>query len=137
MAVRIYSLAKELKLDSKELVELCTRAGIQDKGSALASLDDAEVARIKEFVAGKTKSPERAKATTDSAAAPKAPAVMKREDYVAPTGAARQGRPKELGSKAPAPKPAPLGKTSKPASEQTGTGDQGDQGSPPIQVRPG
>ncbi len=56
MAVRIYSLAKELKLDSKELVELCTRAGIQDKGSALASLDDAEVARIKEFVAGKSKS---------------------------------------------------------------------------------
>ena len=47
-------------------------AGIQDKGSALASLDDAEVARIKEFVAGKTKSAERAKATTDSAAAPKA-----------------------------------------------------------------
>jgi len=50
VAVRIYSLAKELKLDSKELVELCTRAGIQDKGSALASLDDAEVSRIKEFV---------------------------------------------------------------------------------------
>ena len=55
MAVRIYSLAKELKLD-KELVELCN-GGIQDKGSALASLDDAEVVRIKEFVAGKTKSP--------------------------------------------------------------------------------
>ena len=96
MAVRIYSLAKELKLDSKELVELCTRAGIQDKGSALASLDDAEVARIKEFVAGKTKSPERSKATADSAAAPKAPAVMKREDYVAPTGAARQADQKSL-----------------------------------------
>ena len=71
MAVRIYSLAKELKLDSKELVELCTRAGIQDKGSALASLDDAEVARIKEFVAGKTKAPERPKATTETAAAQK------------------------------------------------------------------
>ncbi|NDH93462.1 MAG: hypothetical protein EBZ13_02780, partial [Planctomycetia bacterium] len=27
MAVRIYSLAKELKLDSKELVDLCARAG--------------------------------------------------------------------------------------------------------------
>ena len=38
MAVRIYTLAKELKIDSKELVELCTRAGIQDKGSALASI---------------------------------------------------------------------------------------------------
>ena len=38
MAVRIYTLAKDLKLDSKELVDLCTRAGIQDKGSALASM---------------------------------------------------------------------------------------------------
>ena len=38
MAVRIYTLAKELKIDSKELVEICTRAGIQDKGSALASM---------------------------------------------------------------------------------------------------
>ena len=35
VAVRIYTLAKDLKLDSKELVDLCTRAGIQDKGSAL------------------------------------------------------------------------------------------------------
>ena len=83
MAVRIYSLAKELKLDSKELVELCTRAGIQDKGSALASLDDTEVARLKEFISGKSKSPERPTATTETTATPKAPAVMKREDYVA------------------------------------------------------
>jgi len=28
LAVRIYSLAKELKLDSKELVDLCTQIGI-------------------------------------------------------------------------------------------------------------
>ena len=38
MAVRIYSLAKELKVDSKELVDLCTQIGIGGKGSALASL---------------------------------------------------------------------------------------------------
>ena len=55
MAVRIYTLAKELKLDSKELVELCNLAGIQDKGSALASLADDEVAKIKEFIAGKSR----------------------------------------------------------------------------------
>ena len=94
MAVRIYSLAKELKLDSKELVELCSRAGIQDKGSALASLDDTEVSRLKEFIAGKTKTPDRPKAS-EAAAPPKTPAVRKRDDYVAPTGAARQGRPKD------------------------------------------
>ncbi len=50
MAVRIYSLAKDLGLDSKELVDLCTRLGIQGKGSALASLEDEEIARIKRHI---------------------------------------------------------------------------------------
>jgi len=57
VSVRIYTLAKELKLDSKELVEICTRAGIQDKGSALASLTDEEVVRLREHMASKTKAP--------------------------------------------------------------------------------
>jgi len=35
LAVRIYSLAKELKLDSKVLVDICTDAGVTGKGSAL------------------------------------------------------------------------------------------------------
>jgi translation initiation factor IF-2 len=55
VAVRIYTLAKELKIDSKELVELCTRAGIHDKGSALASMTDEEVAKLREFIAGKSR----------------------------------------------------------------------------------
>ncbi len=50
MAVRIYSLAKDLGMDSKELVDLCTRIGIQGKGSALASLEDEEIARIKRHI---------------------------------------------------------------------------------------
>lgn len=50
MPVRIYALAKELKLDSKELVDLCTRIGILNKGSALASLEDDEVARIRKYL---------------------------------------------------------------------------------------
>ncbi|MEM6330740.1 MAG: translation initiation factor IF-2 [Planctomycetota bacterium] len=52
MAVRIYSLAKELNLDSKELVDICNRAGVPDKGSALASLSDDEVATVKKFMSG-------------------------------------------------------------------------------------
>jgi translation initiation factor IF-2 len=48
--VRIYALAKDLKIDSKELVDLCTKAGIQGKGSALASLEDDEVAKLKAFM---------------------------------------------------------------------------------------
>jgi len=75
VAVRIYTLAKELKLDSKELVELCSRAGIHDKGSALASLSDEEVAKLREFMSAKSKPPERpsvAQAAVKSPAAEKA-----------------------------------------------------------------
>ncbi len=52
MAVRIYALAKELNLDSKELVDICNRAGVPDKGSALASLTEDEVATVKSFMSG-------------------------------------------------------------------------------------
>ena len=50
MPTRIYALAKDLKIDSKELVDLCTKAGIPGKGSALASLEDDEVAKLKVFL---------------------------------------------------------------------------------------
>ncbi|RLT15968.1 MAG: translation initiation factor IF-2 [Planctomycetota bacterium] len=97
MAVRIYTLAKELKIDSKELVDICTRAGIQDKGSALASMTDEEVVKLKEFIAGKSRQPERPATQAGStgssavakAATPVAPRVLgtlKREDYIAPAG---------------------------------------------------
>jgi translation initiation factor IF-2 len=48
LASRIYSLAKELKLDSKELVDVCARLGIRGKGSALASLTDEEEVKLRE-----------------------------------------------------------------------------------------
>jgi translation initiation factor IF-2 len=59
LAVRIYSLAKELKFDSKELVDICAKAGITGKGSALASLADDEVVRLKEFLASRSRPAER------------------------------------------------------------------------------
>jgi translation initiation factor IF-2 len=108
VAVRIYTLAKELKLDSKELVDLCTRAGIQDKGSALASMTDEEVAKLKEFIAAKSKPPERPAAAPVRPAAPAAakpaaaPGTLKREDYIAPAGVAK-GKPPEV---APPSRPA-------------------------------
>ena len=52
MPKRIYALAKELQIDSKELVDICTRIGILNKGSALASLEDDEVARISKYISG-------------------------------------------------------------------------------------
>ena len=50
MATRIYSLAKDLGLDNKELVEIVKKAGISGKGSALASLEDEEVDKVKQFM---------------------------------------------------------------------------------------
>ncbi len=52
MPTRIYALAKDLKLDSKDLVDLCTKAGIPGKGSALASLEDEEVVKLKAYLDG-------------------------------------------------------------------------------------
>ena len=66
MAVRIYSLAKELKVDSKELVDICLKLGIRGKGSALASLADEEVDKIRDYFKGPTPSA----ATPTRAAAP-------------------------------------------------------------------
>ena len=50
MAVRIYSLAKELNIDNKELVSICEKAGLRGKGSALASLDDDEVVKVRKYI---------------------------------------------------------------------------------------
>ncbi|MCI0332984.1 MAG: translation initiation factor IF-2 [Planctomycetes bacterium] len=52
MAVRIYALAKELKLDSKDLVDICTKAGVPGKGSALASITEEEAEKVKLFLRG-------------------------------------------------------------------------------------
>ena len=52
MPIRIYALAKQLKLDSKVLVDICTKAGVTGKGSALASLTDEEMAKVTAFMDG-------------------------------------------------------------------------------------
>ncbi len=59
MPIRIYALAKELKIEAKELVEICTKAGITGKGSALASLDDDEVKKVKSFLSAPSRKPTR------------------------------------------------------------------------------
>jgi translation initiation factor IF-2 len=45
-------LAKELNVDSKALVDMCAKAGVTGKGSALASLTDEEVEKVRAFIAG-------------------------------------------------------------------------------------
>ena len=52
MPIRIYAFAKELGFDNKQLLDVCDKVNIKGKGSALASLDDDEVATIKSFLDG-------------------------------------------------------------------------------------
>ena len=117
MAVRIYTLAKELKLDSKELVELCSRAGIHDKGSALASLSDEEVAKLREFMSAKSKPPERPSVAQAAVKPPAAEKALRREDYIAPTGVTgRASKPAVRPSATP-----PVRHSSKPPIERSST----------------
>ncbi len=125
MPMRIYALAKELKIDSKALVDICTRAGITGKGSALASLEDDEIDRVRAFLSGpkpspKAVAPEEAPAApvrgpaTPAPLAPTAPVVpadlspsatdtsksYKRDDYI-PATASSSGKIKVLGKSKP------------------------------------
>jgi len=82
--VRIYALAKELDIDSKDLVEVCRKAGISGKGSALASLTDDEVAKVKAFHRGGEKKAETGPAPVGGAPRRGTPEAYRREDYIAP-----------------------------------------------------
>ena len=94
MPIRIYALAKELGIDSKELVEVCTKAGIPGKGSALASLDDDELAKVKTFLQGSSKPGESGAAGTSKAPRPGPRAKQGRSSGLA--GRARAGAGNDL-----------------------------------------
>ena len=70
MPARIYALAKELNIDSKDLVDLVKKVGITGKGSALASLSDEEAQRVRDHLAGAgaDSKPQAATAVADKAA---------------------------------------------------------------------
>jgi len=91
--IRIYALAKDLKIDSKELVEYCNKAGIPGKGSALASLEDDEVVKLKAWM--------EASATKRQASAP-APLVDTKAVLSTPVAATATLPPP------PPPRPSPL-----------------------------
>ena len=68
MKIRIFALAKELGLDSKDLIEIGSRAGIQIKNSALASITPEERDTIVSFMKN-----DGGGSTTAQADAPMAP----------------------------------------------------------------
>lgn len=96
MPARIYALAKELNIANAELSELCAKAGITGKGSALASLSDEEVVKLKEFMAGNSKAASSPAGSTAEQMQGRldAGSAIRREDYVAPTAA--MGKPQVI-----------------------------------------
>lgn len=82
MAQRIFSLAKELKIESKDLLEVCRELNL-GKTSALASLTEEEVALIKEHLKRAKSGRGRPGAVTT---APGPAPVIRREDYIPPAG---------------------------------------------------
>ena len=143
MPMRIYALAKELKIDSKELVDICSKAGITGKGSALASLDDGEVDKLKVFLSGGGKKSAPAPKPMERPATPAEPVKpvkpvkptkltkpvesaeprrYTRDDYIGPIGG---GKVRVLGARTPLGTTSTEAKTaekrdgSKPKKEKT------------------
>jgi len=115
LPVRIYALAKKLNLDNKVLVDICKKAGITGKGSALASLSDEELAKVTAYM---EKAEEKTKGAR-SATKGKEPETkaIRREDYVAPGGAAASGKVRVLEVKPDKPKAKPPS-AKKPSKKQ-------------------
>ena len=141
MPVRIYTLAKQLKLDSKVLVDICNKAGITGKGSALASLSDEEVDKINSYLSGPkrqqpvTQPTSKPVPTPDAAGRPGASPDSKtftREDYIGPTGTI-SGKVPVLGASGP--EKSAAAKKKKPDAE-TGAAKPPEKSSPAIKLAP-
>ena len=77
--IRIYAFAKKLGLDNKQLLDICEQVGIKGKGSALASLEEDEVAKVQQFIdSGDSGS------SSSQAIEPEAPAAPQRNDLNGP-----------------------------------------------------
>ncbi len=89
MAIRIYALAKQLKLDSKVLVEICTRGrdGQRVGAGQLDRRGDGAGHGVHGGGQGRPGRRAAARGGTDAAHGA-APSVFRREDYIAPAGVA-------------------------------------------------
>jgi translation initiation factor IF-2 len=137
VAVRIYTLAKDLKVDSKDLVDLCKKAGITGKGSALASLTDEEAQKVTDYVRGSSSgasqsTPARtpAAATREAVAGPAPIVAAVREPIVVgspkrsirtPIAAVRSTRessptPASAAEKTAPPRPEPVAEAAPPVA---------------------
>jgi len=86
LPIRIYALAKQLKLNNKTLVDICKSAGVTGKGSALASLSEEEVEKVKAHISGGGKTAAPSAPASTAPPAPERPTTLRREDYIGPGG---------------------------------------------------
>jgi len=66
LSIRIYALAKQLKRESKELVDVCKKLGISGKVNPLSSLSEDEAKKISDYFA-KDKAPSSARSFVENA----------------------------------------------------------------------
>jgi len=139
--VRIYQLAKQLKIDNRTLCDICAKAGITGKGSALASLSDEEVEKVKAFLQRGKSGAGSARGVSETQSS--ASQAIRREDYIAPTAAA-SGKVPVLPSKPAKSKPAPAKEKEEkqPASPEKKKDEQvqpprpSEKAPPPIKLAP-
>ncbi|MGQ9506050.1 MAG: translation initiation factor IF-2 [Thermogutta sp.] len=110
MTYRIYSLAKELKIESKDLVEVCRELNL-GKPSPLASLTEQEVNLIKEHL--KRGRGGKARPTVSSATEAGPVPAFRREDYIPPAGT-KTGKVPVLDRKSERPAARPESKPQSP-----------------------
>ena len=122
-AVRIYSLAKELNVDSKALVDMCAKAGVSGKGSALASLTDEEVEKVRAYITGGQQRAAVTKPVTRPVHTP-VPVLHSPPPPPAATPAPEASPAVEAPTVAPASTPAarPLGQLTSPAVSASSAG---------------
>lgn len=101
MSIRIYALAKELKIENKALMDVCADVGISIKGSsALASLSDEDASRIRVHLSDTAK---KAGPTSQdmSFLAPEPPKQALGKIPTLPTSRPKKSTPKETVAEAP------------------------------------
>ncbi|WP_171189595.1 translation initiation factor IF-2 N-terminal domain-containing protein, partial [Alienimonas chondri] len=129
MKVRIFALAKELGMDSKELFEHAAEAGVKVKNNALASVSEAERDVILAHIGGESGGGKAAKkaAKKDAEKSKPAPAAPVRPQRTTETkvrtvgGAPQRQRPVEVAAEEVAPEPeqtTPKPEPEPPAPEQ-------------------
>ena len=135
MPIRIYALAKELDIDSKELVDVCNKAGVTGKGSALASLTDDEVAKIKAHLNKSAAPAAPARSSAGSTPPPMVRPTPARTTGKIPVISAKKAAPAKPET-APAAPPSPPPTTAAPVEPTTSApaASKGLSSKPPIDI---